>query len=225
MTRSHLRPASADAVARQNPAAAARRRTRRAAWLRRNRIGLVLAPFALLLTFAAASDRIVDYWWTDDLRIEDAGVAAGETALLTGVPTYVEPDEDAPLVAETPPTLLGVSLIDVVPVRAYDDGYEDVPIPEGADAYRVDLAFQSAEPVETACRLMLIGDDGARYGDGNDPFHQYSPCAKQEESAGIVSGPEGEWRNSFTILTAEGADLVSARVTYDGVHYVTLTLP
>lgn len=207
------------------PRPSARRRAEWSAWLRRNRAGLVAVPIALAVTLAAASDRLVDYWWGDDLRVEDGRAAEGEVALLTGVPTYEEPSEDEPLVGETVPTTLGVSLVGVEPLTVLDDGYDTQPIPDGADAYRVDLAFRSESPVETSCRLMLVGDDGARYGDGNDPFHQYSPCARVDETAGTVSGPEGEWSNSFTILTAEGADLDVARLTYDGVHYVTLELP
>lgn len=195
-------------------------------WWKRNRWAVVALPVALIVALGGAADRLVDYWWSDDLRIEDARVQTGEPAWLTGAPEYRDVlDEDEPLVAETPTTRVGVIVAGVDELSMLDDGYDESPIPDGSDAYRVDLAFHADTPVDTTCSLELVDADGARYTGENDPLHQYSPCTKTDEDSGTVYGPEGEWRNSFTILTKEGVDLEYARVSYDGVHYVTAVLP
>ncbi|MGO1769646.1 MAG: hypothetical protein ACTHZX_06800 [Microbacterium sp.] len=207
----------------------ARRRAPRApSWWARNRWGLIALPLALLLALAAASDRLSEYWWGTDLRVQDGLAAAGETATLTQVPPSVERGDDGePLGGgdepETETIGIGVERIDRL--TALDDGYSTEPLPGGTDAYELRLALSSDAPIETTCTVMLVGSDGARYGDGRDPLNQYGACSRIDEDEGLVSGPTGSWTNEFTILTAAGAEIDHAIATYDGVHFVRLELP
>jgi len=194
-------------------------------WWRRNRIAVFALPLALLVTFAAAGDRLVDYWWTSDLRVEDARVPAGEAAVLTGVPPYFDLLEEDALVSEEEPVSIGVALVDIDRLAVLDDGFSESPLPDDTNAYEVTLGFEAPQPVETYCTLMIVGSDGARYGEAYDPLSQRPACTALDETGSAVEGPEGEWTNSFTVLTAAGAELDVVRVTYDGVHYVTLELP
>ncbi|MGO1955484.1 hypothetical protein [Microbacterium sp.] len=199
-----------------------RRGARRHPWWRRNRFGVIALPFALVIALGAASDRVAEYWWQEDLRVEVDRSAEEGTAQLTGVPEH---DEGDPESGEPATTTLTVALTEIDRLTVIDDGYASEPIPDGADAYSVHLAFDSGVPVEAECTVMLVGEDGARYGDGADPLQQYPACSYRDDEGDTEYGPSGQWENTFTIFTAEGADIDHVRVTYDGVHYVRLDLP
>lgn len=200
---------------------------RRSGWWARNRWGVIALPLALALALGAASDRLGAYWWGTDLRVQDDRAAAGAMATLTGAPPYVERGDDGlPVDGEEPATrTIEVGLDRIEQLSVLDDGYSTEPIPDGSDAYQVRLSLASDAPIEPTCTLMLVGDDGARYGDGRDPLNQYEACSHIDEEDGRVDGPSGSWTNEFTILTAADAELDHARVTFDGVHYVRLDLP
>ncbi|WP_119697768.1 hypothetical protein [Microbacterium halotolerans] len=183
---------------------------------------MIALPVALVIALGASSDRLAEYWWQEDLRIQVDRAAEGGTAQLTGVPEHRDGDPEP---GDPATTALTVGLTEIERLAAIDDGYSTEPIPDGADAYGVHLAFDSGVPVAAECTVILVGDDGARYGDGSDPLHQYPACSSRDAEGDTDYGPSGQWENTFTILAAEGADIDHVRVTYDGVHYVRLDLP
>lgn len=197
-------------------------RIRRREWWARNRWGVILLPVALALALLAASDRVADFWWSNDLRVETGRASMGETARLEGVTVYQDVDLAAGEEYEDLTTTMGVSLEGLERVLSVPSSFDEMPVPEGSDAYRVRLRLSADEPVTTDCSVILVDAGGARYGDGSDPLSQYSFCTRFDNQGGSDSSPSGEWTVDPVILTAAGAEIDHVLVTYDGVRYVRL---
>ncbi len=192
-------------------------------WWRRNRVGVVLAPLALVLAAAGNASRLDDYWWSRDLhqavRPADGGTVAVRTAYDDGTLRY-------PIEADVSLT----SLTRVTSVTA-DGRSQAVTLPDGSALWRVVMHW-AADPsiVLSGCQIGIEGVDGRfwerRYPDLVDAGSTtlpFSPCVPDDtpgpsvklDLSGVQPAKPGDERPAtydVTVYVLTSADATPAEV-------------
>ncbi|WP_125773762.1 hypothetical protein [Antribacter gilvus] len=195
-------------------------------WWRRNAVWLVLLPVALVVAAGASSFRIWAFWWPNGLHHEIQHVGAGETARHSEeyydvgfqVPeranTWVQRDVEV--------EVLSVTRVDELPEPDYGD---PVPVPDGAVPYLVSLRLAAVPRTDLAlCTIVLLGDDGARYGEKSpDVLGSSNRCLPPDADDPLSTEPE--WSITSPILVDEDAVITEVRFGFGGPGYVTFDVP
>lgn len=119
-------------------------------WWRRERIGLVLLPVALIAAMAASSSRIHEYWW--DRGFHDAAPRSAQ-----GVVSIADEYDDGFL---RYPIEADISLLSAEPVTELPGAYRPARVPTGSRLWEVRLQWDADPSVSlTGCSVALVEDD------------------------------------------------------------------
>lgn len=200
--------------------------TRPRGWWRRNIVWLVLLPVAVVAAAGASSFRVWAYWWPVGSHHEVDRVALGEPAHLAG--EYLDlgldvPEREGTTVSRAvDATVTGIEQVAELPPSTWGDS---VPVPDGAVAYAVQVRF-AAEPQTdlSGCRILLLSDDGTRYGESTtDMLENVYRCLPPETDGAVSKQPE--WDVTSYVFADADATITQARLAFDGPQYVTIDLP
>ena len=203
-------------------------------WLRRNRWWLPLVPLGLVVMLAGSGYRVQTFWWESGLHRETASASAGRYAQVS------QEFEDALGPTRRTFAVRVVSLVEVdeIPVKSETETRD---VPEGVDAYQVNLRFR-ADPDQdlNGCKVMLLDERGHRYGgDDTDPLGQIYRCVPEEtpgarspllkgDRRGVVDPATerpGEWVTHTIVLVPDGVTPAKVWISFFPPDYVSLTLP
>lgn len=178
-------------------------------WWRRNGLWLVALPCAVAAMLAASSSRVETFWWQSGLHHELDHATTGDAATYQDTFTDLEGVEISQEAT--------VRVVDVVPA---DSTLEGDLVPTGSAAYRVDLEFSAPADTDLAgCDVILMGADGARYGD-----RLFDPCVPEDDDVLTVRPPSDTWEASTVVVTDAEAELDEVWVAFIGWSYVRLDL-
>lgn len=184
------------------------------AWFRRNRWWLVALPVAVALVLVASAYRLKPYWWDapDGQRVR-ATAEVGDWLRWTSTA------EEFGQIYEYD---FRVRLLAVEPVE--DEvtlDYESVPVPDGSDAWSVEIEVEPLKPMETVpCSLVLVATDGERFG-GRGRQSQL-PCFGAQDGE---TGRDARFTTTTVIVGAEGAELTEVWLTMADPERLVFRLP
>lgn len=147
-------------------------------WRKRNRIGLLLLPAALILAVAGSSSRIDDYYWTQGLHQPERADAKG---VVDFVDTYDDGFKSYPI--RTRISLVSVEKADSIP-SSFDGADKPVTIPTGAALWHVRLHFDTDPSiVMSGCHVAIMDKAGNRFeqsasqfqSEGSTPIYLCAP--------------------------------------------------
>lgn len=184
-------------------------------WVRRNRLGLILLPVALVLAVLASSSRLVHFW----LPYVGSDVTKG----TVGQGVHLEQawlDRAGDHVRRVDVTVHGVARTEVI--RNWNG--EDIPGegPKGTQLWRVSLTL-AAEPdqVVRGCQLEIEDTRGRRY--RYAPLHvtpsqlKTSPCLNPDEE-----GPEADFTGRSGSASPAPGDQLPRPARWDTVADLVL---
>ncbi|GAB2975352.1 hypothetical protein [Nocardioides montaniterrae] len=177
-------------------------------WWRRNRLWLAVLPVAGGALAVAGSQRVHDYY---DQQPFHHRVAQGEI----GDDVKVAQSWDGPG-DKTVWRRFDVRLVGVDPIGGIPQDYGNPePLPRGAAAYAVHLAFDAQRAYDLGdCDIVLVDADGNRYGVGSDPTSQFDPCERTDDSDVPDDQLPEQWEVTANVLTAAGADIRQVWLTF-----------
>ncbi|MCU1537487.1 MAG: hypothetical protein JWP82_1838 [Humibacillus sp.] len=184
----------------------------RRAWVRRNRVGLVLLPVALVAALAGNAERLQTLWWEDDLRVPQRPDSSGVVHVLDA---YDDGHHAWPIRPEV--SLVSVVQADTLP--GYDGAPTPVILPAGTTLRKVTLHV-SADPnmIISGCTLALADADGTRW--------EARSGALKSEAQEPASPCTPDGRSGPSWLPQEKQPVVDANsvrpATYDVASYVVL---
>jgi hypothetical protein len=198
----------------------------RKGWWRRNAVWLVLLPVAIAVAAGASSFRVWAFWWPVGLHHEVERVAVGEQAHLAG--EYYDLGLDVPeranttVLREIDATVTSIQQVDRLPAPSWGD---PVTIPDGSVAYEVGMHF-AAEPKTdlSGCQIVLVADDGTRYGESTTDVLGSSNRCSTPDAAGFVS-ERPEWDVTSFVLADPAAEITQVRLGFGGPEYLTFDVP
>jgi hypothetical protein len=198
----------------------------RRSWGRRNAVWLVLLPIAIAAAAGASSFRVWAFWWPVGLHHEVDRVAVGQAAHLAG--EYYDLGINVPerantyVLREIDVTVQGVERVEQLPAPSYGD---PVTIPDGSVAYQVQLHFAAEAQTDlSGCQIILVSDDGTRYGESSTDVLGSSNRCSTPDAAGFVS-EQPEWDVTSFVLADPGVEITQVRLGFGGPEYVTFDLP
>ena len=182
----------------------------RRSWLRRNRVGLVLLPIALVAALAGNAERLQTLWWEE-------GLHAPQRPDSSGVVSFVDAYDDGHHAWPIRPRLSLVSVARVDSLPGSDGRPRPVTLPTGAVLHKVTLHVE-ADPnmILTGCTLALADAGGTRWETGSRAFdvdasEPFSPCTPDDR-------PGPGWLPKDEQPVVEAAEVRPA--SYDVASYV-----
>lgn len=147
----------------------------RTGWWRRNRLGLVLLPVAIVAALAGNAQRLQTLWWEEGLRSPQRPDASG-------VVRFVDEYDDGHHRWPITPALSVVSVEPADTLPGYQGRREPLTLPTDGMLWKVTLHVE-ADPslILTGCTLALVDAEGTRWESGSRAFtsegrEPASPC-------------------------------------------------
>lgn len=202
-------------------------------WWRSNRWWLLALPLALVLMLAASSWRIETFWWESGYHRAVASAEVGDFVDVheTGIDGLGDFPRD-----------FRVRLVGVAPVEQFEPRLSATvsELPDGMAAYAVELDFEAdPDQVMPHCQIILIDEDGVRYGnDRIDPMGAVYRCspeahpgplgalfaddAREPAAPGTERPPS--WTTAPLVLAPAGVRITEVWLGYDHPEFVRFRL-